>query len=205
MAIDEGYIKYDSRWTPGPPPESDAVADLDRWRSRLFDAGLVGHYADLGVGYGNLSVRAVEPGQFIITGTQTGHLETTGRDDYALVTRTAIADNTVWSTGTVQASSEAMTHAALYALSPAIGAVVHVHSKQLWDRLLQTLPTTSADVPYGTPAMAREFSRLWEEGRFAADGIAVMAGHEEGIVSIGADLREAAERVLALTAPGEGS
>jgi len=116
------------------------------------------------------------------------------------VTRTAIADNVVWSTGAVKASSEAMTHAALYALSPEIGAVVHVHSKALWCRYLHELPTTHASVPYGTPAMAREFERLWAEGRFAAGGIAVMAGHEEGIVSIGTDLREAAERALALAA-----
>ena len=200
MTIDEGYVKYDSRWTPGPPPEASVIAAIDRWRSRLFAAGLVGHYADLGVGYGNLSVRGAEPGQFIITGTRTGHLETTGPDDYARVTRTAIADNVVWSTGAVQASSEAMTHAALYALSPDIGAVVHVHSEPLWNRYLHALPTTNAEVPYGTPAMAREFERLWEQGRFAAGGIAVMAGHREGIVSIGTDLREAAERVLVLAA-----
>ncbi len=198
MTIDEGYIKYDSRWTPGPAPDPALVADIERWRVPLYAAGLVGHYDDLGVGYGNLSVRTVDEGQFVITGTQTGHLETTAPEHYALVTRTDIAANTVWSTGPVNASSEAMTHAAIYALSAEVGAVVHVHSKALWQRFLDVLPTTRADVPYGTPAMADEFTRLWSKGRFRNDGLAVMAGHDEGIVSIGADIAEAAKRVLAL-------
>ena len=198
MTIDEGYIKYDSRWTRGPAPDADIVASIERWRKPLHAAGLVGHYAELGVGYGNLSVRAGEHGQFIITGTQTGHLVETGPEHYALVTDTDIPANTVWSTGPVNASSEAMTHAAIYALSPGIGAVVHVHSAALWQRFRDVLPTTHRDVPYGTPAMADELTRLWSEDRFRNDGLAVMAGHDEGLVSIGSDICEAAERVLAL-------
>ncbi len=198
MTIDEGYIKYDSRWTPGPAPDAAIVARIERWRKPLYAAGLIGHYKDLGIGYGNLSVRGDETGQFVITGTQTGHLEETGPEHYALVTSVDIPANTVWSTGPVNASSEAMTHAAIYALSPGIGAVVHVHSSALWRQLRDVLPTTQEDVPYGTPAMADEFRRLWSEARFRNDGLAVMAGHDEGIVSIGADIGEAANRVLAL-------
>jgi ribulose-5-phosphate 4-epimerase/fuculose-1-phosphate aldolase len=198
VTIDEGYIKYDSRWTRGPAPDAAIAARIERWRQPLHAIGLVGHDADLGVGYGNLSVRAGEQGQFVITGTQTGHLERTEPEHYAFVTRTDIPANTVWSTGPVNASSEAMTHAAIYALSPGIGAVVHVHSRPLWERYVDVLPTTRADVSYGTPAMAAEFTRLWSEGRFRNDGLAVMAGHEEGIVSISADIGEAAERILAL-------
>ena len=198
MTIDEGYIKFDSRWTPGPPPDAAIVASIERWRKPLYSAGLVGHYAKLGIGYGNLSARGAKPGTFVITGTQTGHLEETGPEHYALVTAVDIPANTVWSTGPVNASSETMTHAAIYSLSAGIGAVVHVHSETLWRQFLDVLPTTRRDVPFGTPAMAAEFKRLWSEDRFRNDGLAVMAGHEEGIVSIGADIGEAAERVLAL-------
>lgn len=204
MTIDEGYIKYVSRWTAGPAPDPTLTAELETWRRPLYDAGLIGHYADLGVGFGNLSVRAGDAA-FVITGTQTGHLRTTSGDHYALVTRTDVAANTVWSEGPVEASSEAMTHAAIYALSAAIRAVVHVHSRALWERYRNVLPTTDAEVAYGTPAMAAEFGRLWSERRFRNDGLAVMAGHEEGIVSIGTSLREAAERVLALAGQPSGS
>ena len=47
-------------------------------------------------------------------------------------------------------------------------------------------------------ATNRNLGRAVAEGRFRNDGLAVMAGHEEGIVSIGADIGEAAERILAL-------
>jgi ribulose-5-phosphate 4-epimerase/fuculose-1-phosphate aldolase len=96
----------------------------------------------------------------------------------------------------VQASSEALTHAAIYALDPAIRAVVHVHSVAMWNKLIDTFPTTSRDVSYGTPEMAREFRRLYEETDFGQQGVAIMGGHEEGIVSFGRDVGQATERVL---------
>lgn len=196
--IDEGYVKYEADHSPGPAPDAAAVSLLNRWRRPLYDAGLVGHYADLGVGFGNISIRGTQPEQFIISGTQTGHIAETGANHYALVTRTDIRRNRVECTGPVQASSEALTHAALYALSERVNAVVHVHSRTLWDRYRFSLPTTDEAVPYGTPEMAREFERLWHETGFASDGIAVMAGHDEGLVSIGATLAEAAKRMLRL-------
>ena len=197
MTIDEGYIKYVSAWPPGPAPDAKTTALLDTWRRPLYDAGLIGQYEELGIGFGNLSVRLGE--QFIISGTQTGHLATTNADHYALVTSYDIGRNRVSSTGPVQASSETLTHAAIYELDDSINAVVHVHSPQLWESLKDSLPTTSADISYGTPEMAREFSRLYNDTSFAAEGIAVMAGHEEGLVSIGASLEEATNRILALS------
>ena len=70
MTIDEGYIKYDSDWTPGPVPAQELTSLLNTWRQPLFEAGLIGHYEDLGVGYGNPSDRFGLSGQFIISGTQ---------------------------------------------------------------------------------------------------------------------------------------
>lgn len=91
-----------------------------------------------------------------------------------------------------------MTHAAIYELDSAIGAVVHVHSRDLWDKLINKLPTTNPDVGYGTPEMAEEFRRLYAQTAFHRDGIAVMAGHDEGLVSFGDTLADASERILAL-------
>lgn len=198
--IDEGYIKFALNWERGPAPPEEWVADLRHWRKPLFDAGLIGHYADLGIGYGNLSMRSPGDGHFLISGTQTGHLEDPDAAHYALVTDYDIAANRVTARGPIKASSESMTHAVLYELSDGINAVVHVHSRPLWERLLDRLPTTRASVAYGTPEMAEEFRRLWTETDFADDGVAVMAGHEEGIVSIGDDMAQAARRILDLTA-----
>ena len=181
MTIDEGYIKYISDWTQGPAP-SQAITDLlNTWRRPLYEAGLIGHDDDLGIGFGNISVRCTPPGRFIISGTQTGHVAETRGEHYSLVTEYDIDDNRVCCTGQVQASSESLTHAAIYELHPDINAVVHVHSRPLWDQLRGRLPTTSPDVSYGTPEMAHEFSRLYRDSEFASIGIAIMAGHEEGI------------------------
>lgn len=194
--IDEGYTKFDVDWTDRAPLDCPEVAELDCWRIPLFAAGLIGHYEALGIGYGNISVRAAGERQFVISGTQTGHLPRTGKAHYALVTDYDIDGNSVRCRGAVQASSESLTHAAIYELDSTIRAVVHVHNKTLWERLKGVEPTTHADVAYGTPEMAREFRRLFRETGFADSGLAVMAGHESGIVGIGRSMREAASRIL---------
>ena len=198
MTTDEGTIKYDGDWTPGPAPDTEATRLLEQWRRPLYQAGLIGHYKELGIGFGNLSVRTRAPGQFIISGTQTGHIATSCGEHYALVTDYDIAGNRVSSTGPVQASSESLTHAAIYELDDALDAVVHIHNHALWQELRDQLPTTAADVRYGTPAMAQEFLRLYRDTELSSLGIAVMAGHEDGLVSIGRSLQEAAERILSL-------
>jgi len=197
--LDEGYVKYRSRWSEAPAPDPAAAKLLEKWRKPLFAAGLVGHYKELGVGFGNISVRCGKPGQFLITGTQTGHIETTTDQHYSLVSGYNIERNEVNCSGPVQASSEAMTHAAIYELDGSIAAIVHVHSKPLWEQHLNHLPTTSPEVAYGTPEMAREFRRLYADTGFSLQGIAVMGGHEEGLISIGESLEQAAEKILALT------
>lgn len=200
MSIDEGYIKFESDWIPGPAADSSLTALLDRWRRPLYEAGLIGHYDELGIGYGNLSVRGGAGREFVISGTQTGRLAETGGQHYARVTDYDIDANRVSSTGPVEASSESLTHAAIYELDPAIAGIVHVHSKPLWQSLLGRLPTTADGIGYGTPGMAREFERLYRDTDFATMGVAVMAGHEEGIVAFGTSLEEAANRILALSA-----
>jgi len=202
VTIDEGYIKYRSHWTPAPAAHDDVVTELERWRKPLFEAGLIGHYPDLGIGFGNISMRCGDPGQFLISGTQTGHIADSTPEHYALVTAYDIDANAVWCTGPVQASSEAMTHAAIYELDAQIVAIVHVHSDSLWNRYRGQLPTTAVDVPYGTPEMAREFERLYATTDLATSGIAVMAGHEEGLISFGPSLAQAATKMLALRTTG---
>ena len=198
MTLDEGYIKYESHWTPGPATHIEASRLLDTWRAPLHEAGLIGQYEDIGVGYGNISVRRGFGGLFLISGTQTGHLPATNEQHYSLVTDCDIRSGIVRCSGPIQASSEALTHAAIYNLGDGIGAVVHVHSPELWRRYKGRLPTTDPDVAYGTPDMAHEFDRLYRVGGLKEAGVAVMAGHEDGLVSFGTTLEEAATRMLDL-------
>lgn len=194
--IDEGYTKFDCQWTHSPSLEGDVVEEIIKWRRPLFDAGLVGHYADIGIGFGNISVRSKSPVRFIITGTQTGHLAELSGAHLAEVTGYDIPGNSLICRGPVRASSESLTHAAIYELDAELNAVAHVHSDALWQALRDTVPTTNAAVPYGTPEMAEEFRRLYRDTDFASTGLAVMAGHEGGLISTGRDLAQAAGRLL---------
>ena len=53
------------------------------------------------------------------------------------------------------------------------------------------VPTSSEAIPYGTPEMANEIKRLFDETTLSKEKIMVMGGHREGIVSFGKDLEEA--------------
>ena len=197
MTIDEGYIKYRGNWTAAAPIDAAVARLLDTWRRPLYEAGLIGEYSDQGIGFGNISVRA-QGRSFFISGTQTGHLPVTDGRHYCLVDDFDIACNRVDCHGPVQASSESMTHAAIYELDVGIEAIVHVHSASMWAKLCDKLPTTSADVPYGTPETAGEFARLYRDSSFATNGIAVMGGHEDGLLATGESLEQAALRMLDL-------
>lgn len=195
--IDEGYIKFQLDWTRCDLPDLPQIGALNVWRRRLHSAGLIGYDRDLDVGFGNLSCR-IAATRFLISGSQTGRLAELDRRHFALVTDVDIVANRVSCRGNLPASSESMTHAALYAVDSSIASVVHVHSADLWSRLKHELPTAAAEVAYGTPEMAREFARLYEQTEFHSAGVAVMAGHQSGLISVGASIEEAATRILSI-------
>jgi hypothetical protein len=192
---DEGVVKFNCEWIQDNAPSEKEVEALTRWRNHLHELGLIGVYKD-GVGFGNLSVRMGTSGQFLISGTQTGHLPALNRNHYTRVVDFNLEKNSVTCRGPVKASSESLTHAALYAVSPEIKAILHVHHHGLWSELLHQVPTTAEGIAYGTPAMAREVARLYRASSLAKKKILVMAGHEEGIVTLGKDLEEAAQVLL---------
>lgn len=198
--IDDGYTKFDCEWTKSPPLKNALISELITWRRKLFDAGLVGCYQDSGIGFGNLSVRTERDSRFIISGTRTGHLADLTGAHWTRVTDYDTDDNRVVCQGPVRASSESLTHAAIYALDPAIKAVVHVHSEALWQDLRDRIPTTKAGVEYGTREMAEEFGRLYRDTDFASSKMAVMGGHHGGLISIGSDIAQAAGRFLEIAA-----
>ena len=63
-------------------------------------------------------------------------------------------------------------------------------------KLLDQVPTTSPDVPYGTPEMAEEINHIIVHENLGKGGLIVMAGHEEGIISFGFDLDSAGSLIL---------
>jgi ribulose-5-phosphate 4-epimerase/fuculose-1-phosphate aldolase len=197
---DEGYVKFRQERRPGPPLPERSWKGLEAARAVLYRAGLVGMYQD-GIGFGNVSwLEAPETDgfrPFIISGTQTGNLAQLDGRFYVRVLSVNAPDNSLRCEGPVDASSESMTHAAVYAADPSITCVLHVHHWQHWQRLLHRIPTTDAAVAYGTPDMAMEVGRLFRESDLAQVGLFAMAGHEEGLVSFGRNPAEALDRLRA--------
>ncbi len=190
----EGTIKFRCNWQPSGAIESPALQELIQMRSRLFRMGLIGA-DEQGVGFGNISQREDIETRFVISGSGTGALPEIDNRHFARVLGYSIDANALHCTGAVRASSESLTHAALYECSSQIRAVIHVHNDSLWRQSLDSLPTSAAHVPYGTPAMAREIFRLVRRSKFASRGLVIMAGHQGGIVSYGESLQIAFREV----------
>jgi ribulose-5-phosphate 4-epimerase/fuculose-1-phosphate aldolase len=193
--FDEGVIKYSAVHEKSGPLAHPFLTQLDVARTELFDLGLIGVYSN-GIGYGNVSVR--HQSGCIISGTATGAFRILGASRYCGVLAFDIHQNTVHTKGPVAASSESMTHCAIYQANPLIDCVLHIHSRKLWLRLLEEgYPFTSADIPYGTPQMARGMVSLVKDQTMPF-GLLVMAGHEEGIVAYGQTILSALNQIKAL-------
>jgi hypothetical protein len=194
---EEGYIKFQPNWVREELSGGiKAFKMLNLWRRRLYEHQLIGAYPD-GIGYGNISVRLVD-NEFMISGTATGNIPKLSNEHYTRVTEYDLQNNSLTCCGPILASSESLTHATVYDCMSSIKGVVHIHNKRLWEKLIYKVPTTSLKVKYGTPEMALEIKRLLLSGNMRYTRIIVMAGHEDGLISIGKDLNEAAISFLEL-------
>jgi hypothetical protein len=183
---DDGVIKYVSDRVDGVVSASADLTELNRARTQLFDLGLIGTYPD-GIGYGNVSIRASGE-QFVITGSATGALRSLQTEHFSLVERFSIEKNQVRSRGALHASSEAMTHGAIYAANCAVHCVMHIHSRNLFDTHLQKRAlATPAAIAYGTPAMAQAVTQM-VRGQTTLPVLFAMAGHDEGLVAYGSSV-----------------
>lgn len=199
---EKGYIQFRCEWERAAPPAGPLVAELVECRNRLRGLGLIGVYPD-GIGFGNISGRL--PGGFLISGTATGHLPLAGPEHFTEVVWSDVAANALGCRGPVAASSESLSHAAVYAVERAAGAVIHVHHLGLWEQLRDTIPTTDPRAEAGTPAMADAITALLRAG--VPGGLFVMGGHREGLMVFGRTADEARERLLAVwnrADPGSG-
>ena|GEM_PF-70029 len=197
--MDEGYIKYKAQHENAIDlPFSPLADELIRARDYLYTLGFVGVY-DNGIGFGNCSFRT-SANEFVITGSATGEIKNLSRKELCLVEKFDIEKNTVWSKGAISASSESMTHGAVYSANDKINCVLHIHSRKLFD-FMKTgdFHFTAENIPYGTPQMA--IAVMDEVKKIGAPhGIMVMLGHDEGIIAFGEDINSALEEIKALAA-----
>lgn len=189
--MDEGYIKYTADWQESPPLPTALLQELNEYRQRVYDLGLIGAY-DNGIGFGNISQRHPgHPDQFLISGSATGNFETLTEAHYALVTAVDIDQNALRCEGPAMASSESMSHAVIYQTLPNVQAVIHAHHLGMWQQLMHRVPTTDASATYGSPEMAYSIIDLLKNTDLPQSKLFVMEGHEEGIFAFGRNLPQA--------------
>lgn len=199
MIEKEGVIKYQLDYQQTAPTK-ELLEELNVLRSLLFQMGMIGQDPKRygGYGFGNLSMRMLQkPDCFIISGTQTGHLEELTPEHYTVVEQCDIAANKVVARGPVAPSSEALTHAMFYQLQPSVQCVLHVHAPEQWRYGLEHgYSSTAKSVAYGTVEMASEIENLYKQGRFDERKVLVMAGHEDGVISFGDSVDDAGMAML---------
>ena len=174
--------------------------ELNACRRKLLQLRMVG-VDTAGIGFGNLSVRDGESNSFYITGSGTGALPQLQLVHVAKVTAYDLAGNWLACEGAITASSESLTHAAVYESTPDARAVIHCHSAQLWQQLLNRVPTTRREVEYGTPEMALEVRRLFRESDVRDGQVLAMGGHPAGLVVFGGSFDEAFGVLMSHSAP----
>ncbi len=192
--MDEGYIKFHCNWIKADPLSINQLLQINRWRDTLYNLGYIGAYNN-GIGFGNISIRC-DNSTFIITGSATGGFKTLNGNHYVLVNDYNLLQNSLTCTGPIKASSESLSHAAIYECSQETNAVIHIHNFNMWEKLIHNVPTTREEIPYGTPEMAIEIKRLFKSTNVKTEKIISMAGHQEGIIAFGNTLDEAGEILL---------
>jgi len=194
--IEEGIIKYDtSRFTYVPTLPRYEYETVEKYRKILKQMNLIGAY-DNGVGFGNISQRKnyshiyrTQKPQFIITGSKTGHLKDLAGEHYTRVIDFDIEAFSVTAQGAVKASSETVTHAAIYRMNPYIQAVIHFHHKKIWDKMIEIgHEFTGKWILYGTYEMAIAVRDCIGD---KTQGVFVMKGHKEGAIAYGPNLSTA--------------
>ena len=197
----EGVIKYDkSDFLKTDPLESSEYLELEKCREQLYRTKLIGVYEN-GLGYGNISelknyqaFHGTTSPQFLITGTQTGHFSRLQGEHYTRVVDFSLEKFNIKTVGPIEASSEALTHASVYQFNSKIKAIIHIHSKEIWKGMLQSnYPHTAEAIPYGTKEMAYAIKDCLNS---SGEGLIVMAGHEDGVISYGPTLKIAEELIF---------
>jgi hypothetical protein len=202
--IDDGVIKYDrSNFTHCDPINSLEYFKLEEWRKVLYQHNLIGEYPEVKIGFGNMSQRMdynkfhqTQSRQFVITGTQTGKFSDLDGRHYTRVLDYNIQELKIQMMGPLEASSEALTHAAIYECNHEIKAIFHIHSSAIWNGMIKNKSDfTASNIPYGTVEMARATQKCVGKKSY---GSFCMHGHEDGVVIFGRSLEEVGEITLDL-------
>ncbi len=192
----EGYTKFICNFTHTDCIKTNEIEELSFYRTKLFDIGLIGSFGN-NISYGNIS-RRTNKNEFIISGTNTGKPKITNKEHYSKVTGWNISKNQIVCEGLIPASSETLSHAAIYEKLDNMNAVIHIHNKILWEKYFNVLPTTSEKASYGTVELALEIRKILADETVLKKGIIILGGHRDGILLFGQSLKEAYNNLISI-------
>lgn len=204
----EGVIKYQLNHTDNPVLIKTPLTELNSWRTIIHRLGLIGQKPDKydGYGYGNISQRISQnDSRFIISGTQTGQMDSLTSDKYCLILDADPYQNKITSKGPCRPSSEALTHAMVYLQNQKIQCIIHAHCPEIWNHTeALELPCTTKDIAYGTPEMAIAVKQLFQSERLNHTSLFTMQGHQDGVIAFGTTIQKAAEEMIHILAQAIG-
>lgn len=182
----EGIIKFNCNLIEEAPPIYEQINELILIRNVLYKYDLIG--CRDGIGFGNVSKR-LSGNIFAVSGSGSGCHDALINEDFSIVSDFDIENNSITCKGIIKASSESLTHAALYKSVPEINYIIHIHNLQMWDFMIaKNYMSLSSNADYGTVQTAIETIELAGRINVLPDG-AVMKGHREGILFFGRDIK----------------
>ena len=150
----DGIVKFNCYWNQSGPVISDEDFEIiNYWRDILYNMDLIGAYEN-GIGFGNISMRGKRGNQFIITGSSTGEIPELEPGHYVKVDSFHISDKAGPCSGPLKASSESLTHAAIYSADPGVNGVVRA-SSGFMERVDPQSSDNKPGMDYGTIGLAR--------------------------------------------------
>lgn len=202
--IDDGVIKYDrSNFSHIDQLAHDEFREIEFWRKKLYQLNLIGEDEEAKVGFGNISrkydFQTIHPTlnpQFVISGTQTGKYPELDGTKYTRVIDFDLPTLKLYAMGPLEASSESLTHAAVYKANSNIKTIIHVHSAPIWFGMKKDkMPHTCESISYGTFDMA---SALLNFAKDKDSGVLYMEGHQDGVISFAPTFEESYDIILKL-------
>ena len=198
----EGVVQFGYALDPGPG--APLHADLLAWREMLMRLDMIGQDPMRydGFSFGNLSARlaptasgskaasSAQEGLFIVSASQAAHRDHDDPATWTTVDAFSLERFWVDARGELPPSSETMTHAMIYSAEPNAQFVFHAHSPEIWNNFAQLqLPSTPADVPYGSQAMSQAVIDVLA-ANMSRPLVFVTQGHTDGVFALGPSARD---------------
>ncbi len=175
----ESYIKFDCKQVSDNLPAEHEISGLNKLRQYLYAMGFIGALPD-GDGFGNVSKKS-SVGKVVVSCSKTGSIRDLSREHFACIEGYDISKNFVKYSGKLPASSEAMTHLAIYGANEKVNVVAHIHNERIWNLLISAGLKTNGNADYGTVEIAMEAYNYVLESKLS-NGIFALAGHKDGII-----------------------